>query len=191
MNGREIELKYEWDVLDALKPSEAMEKLISLRLFKVTKPWLASSITRDTYFNAPVNNAQARVRQSFGTLTDGQTKELREFTVKVKDKLTTFNRREENVAVSDTGSAIRGFELLLGNPRIFFTTHEAVLWTEDGLVVSVVRPSFATNKLYLEIEGTSESQVSYYGNLLISMIEVKRETRSMLELAEYYAKAHE
>lgn len=183
MNNREIEVKYAVDG-DTLSNigwgfEELASRIKSLSFLKISKS-LDHCYTRDYYFFA-ADELTVRLRDSWGMGGDGFSRQLKEITIKKKDKGNNFNRIEENVSIDDCATAHRALSLVFGLPYLTLSKKEEVYWTPDGLVISLAQVNDSST-IYLEIEGPSEEVVLNMCQQFEQIFDMKKETRSLLEI---------
>jgi len=184
-NNREIELKYIVDVSNLNWPMATVGARIRSMPGVNVESYIDRCSTVDHYFNAP-NKSIVRLRESLGVLNTSYRpathKHLKEITIKQKDKGNNFDRIEENVAIDNPEIAMRALELLFGYPVVTIYKKEEVFFLEGGVVISLAEIN-GKPEIYLEIEGPTEASVLAMALHFESTFTLKRETRSLFEIA--------
>ena len=176
MNNREIEIKYS---IENWKLDTLSKRIKSLPFLNIKRS-LESAITKDFYFPASQTIQTIRLRDSCGVDGNGFSKLLKELTFKNKDQGNNFNRLEENIEIHDCLPAYRAMVLAFGEPSLIITKEERVYWTEE-LVISLATVNNSST-IYLEIEGPTEDSVLQTAKNFEEYFEMKKETRSLLEI---------
>lgn len=174
---REIEAKFKivgWTLEDLFKDIMGIGFVDHVKSLVVCN-------TKDVYFPAPGGVDIIRLRDSWGLDNEGFSKQLKEITVKVKDQGNNFNRLEENIKIDDSSPAFRSLSLVFGDPVVTLEKREKVIWTSDGMVISIASVNHS-KYLYLEIEGPSEELVRDYSNYFNAVYLMTREDKSLLEI---------
>lgn len=179
MNNREIEVKY---ILRDLSLDDVHQQLKDFYK-KSLKRSLDTCGTRDFYWKAPKGSQVQiiRLRDSWGFGNDGFSRNLKERTIKVKDQATNLNRLEINEKIEDCESAYQVNSLLFGAPLGHVYKDERVIFTEDGMVISLAQVN-QEPFIYLEVEGPTQSQVSEHCETLERLFSMQRENRSLYEI---------
>jgi len=176
-NGREIELKFRihgW-TLDKLYYDILQQPFIKLERA------LATCKTRDYYFPCPKDLQMLRLRDSYGTDELGFSKQLQELTVKRKDTGSNFNRLETNVELKSCKSMYQALELLYGEPYVTIHKDERVIFTQDGMIISLAIVEDDPD-IFLEVEGPTEDKVNQYVRVLEIWYNMLPELRSLIEI---------
>jgi hypothetical protein len=183
-NNREIEIKYRvlhgWHIEDFWRHLKRKDWL-----WLVFDKSLEACTTKDFYFDPPRGLSVVRLRDSYGLDHENFSKSLKEITIKCNDQGSTFNRLEENIEISDSAAAYRVLCRLYGEPKLTLYKDERVLFTTDGMVLSLAHVSTQlgrTGTLFLEIEGPTEQKVKEYAETLERTFDLVREPRALVEI---------
>lgn len=180
-SGREIEAKYTIDAPSLGWTLDILGKRVESLPFLLINRSIHDCFTQDFYFPAHKSVSNIRLRDSYGIDNNGFSKQLKEITVKSKDQGNNFNRIEENINIDDCLPAHRALSLLFGTPQTVLNKEEQVFWTDDGMIISIATVN-DYDQLFLEIEGPTEELVLKYCTLFENVFDMKKETRSMLEI---------
>lgn len=182
-SSREIEIKFE---LIDYSLEDAYHKIISWPLLGNVTKELVECKTQDIYFKSEGSVDIVRLRDSYGMGNDGFSRNLKEITVKKKDKNTNFNRFEENLKIDNSASAFNILHACFGNPILTLDKEEMVIWTETGLIISLayVGQEGISTELWLEVEGPTEELVKNCAEKLSTLFlgSIRLEPKNLLEL---------
>lgn len=173
-SNREIEVKYR---VDGYSLTEMWTALNEMGILEVERT-VEFCLTKDFYFAAPDVDI-VRLRDSLGWDQNGFSRQLRELTVKRKDRGNNFNRLEINAGITDCASQLEMLTLLFGEPIAQISKEERVMWLKDGTILSL---ACIGSDLFLEIEGPNEDTVYWYHDLFNNEFILSREDKSLIEI---------
>jgi len=189
--NREVEKKF---IIRGLLLDDINEILMNFIPKTTIERYINPCTTTDFYWKVPVNSelntggiqAQfVRLRDSWGVGSDGFSRQLKEITIKAKDKDTNVDRLELNIAIDDVAKAKMFLNLVLG-PSKSIQKEECVIFIKEmganGLVVISLAQIKGEQQVYLEIEGQSEEVINLYVTKLQKKLEFFQEEKSLYEI---------
>lgn len=177
-NFREIEKKFLFKT-----SKQKLAKFITKLKEEAETPasWLTAE-TIDHYWEVPGKAQFMRLRHSWGIDGESERREIKELTVKQKDKGSNLNRLELNVQFDGLQLMRRALTLSLGQPIKALYKKDFVIWTADHTVISIC--SIKGGGWYLEVEGGSYGRVRYWSRFCARIASFKfvAEKRSLFEI---------
>lgn len=135
--------------------------------------------TIDDYWELPNKDSFLRLRSSWGYTGEGERRELREVTVKSKDKGNNLDRLEINAGIAGVKDMRALLKVALGPKVGRIAKVEYVYFDANSMVISLTR---IKGKIYLEIESPSITRNLARSFTILRKIKMTREPRSLFEI---------
>jgi len=111
----------------------------------------------------------------------------RDLTIKVTDRSSIVNRIEENVKVDNVAVAEKMFTLIYGEPKKLTKTYK--VWRLFSYKTKFEKPLYVSaysvegdNRVFVEVESEEADQVDSTSILLVNIMELRVETRSLYQI---------